>query len=256
MTAKELMTKLIGEENMKSDTVDTCKWGDPDREVRKVATCLTPTPDVLREAAAWGADLLITHEPCVYDHLDNPRKDLITDRKLELLRSCGFVIWRFHDYIHGGEEPDGIHTGFIAKLGLKGSYDGDRYFCPDEPITAFELAKRAEEAGLTKHARIAGNPHAPAKKIGLFLGACGGLTDGFASDDTDLAVVGEISEWRNVEQMRDAYQMGIDKAYLVLGHCASEWPGMEELADKLNARYPGLEAKFIPCGEIYTYTDS
>ena len=149
MTARELMTALIGAENMNTDTVDTCKWGDPDRELRKVGTCLTPTPDVLRAAGEWGADLLITHEPCVYDHLDQPRKDPVTEKKLELLRACGYTIWRLHDYIHNRKGPDGIHAGFIEKLGLKGTYDEHRVFIPETPLTAFELAKKAETAGWT-----------------------------------------------------------------------------------------------------------
>ena len=62
----------------------------------------------------------------------------------------------------------------------------------------FELAKKAEAAGWTKHARIAGDPYAPAHKILLFLGACGAMLDPFVADDADLAVVGETSEWRNV----------------------------------------------------------
>ena len=255
-TAQKLMEKLIGKERMQTQTVDTCKRGDPDRIVRKVGTCLTPTADVLRACRAWGADLLITHEPCVYDHLDNPREDPVTDAKRALLDTCDFVIWRFHDYIHAGDGPDGIHTGFLNKLGLKGQYDGSRYFMPDEPITALELAKKAEEAGLTLHARIAGKRDVPAKKVMLFLGACGGAVDAFLHDDAQLAVLGEVCEWRNVEQMRDAEQFGIDKSYVVLGHGASEFPGMEQLADRIRAEFPPLEVRYFHCGDIYTYTDS
>ncbi|MBR4467018.1 MAG: Nif3-like dinuclear metal center hexameric protein [Clostridia bacterium] len=257
MKAIELMTELIGKENLeKGQTVDTCKWGDPEREIRKVATCLTATPDVLRACEAWGTDLLITHEPCVYDHYDRPRNDKITEKKLELLRKTDFVIWRFHDHIHSRELPDGIHTGFISKLGLKGTYDGRRFFFPDEPISAREIALRAEKACLTKHARIAGDPDAKTNKIALYLGAVGDLADPFASDDTGVAVLGEICEWRNVEQIRDAAQMGIEKAFVVLGHCASEWPGMELLAKEIKEQHAELDVRFIPCGDIYTFTDS
>ncbi|MBP5230416.1 MAG: Nif3-like dinuclear metal center hexameric protein [Clostridia bacterium] len=257
MTAKELMTALIGKEPRPEETVDTCKWGDPDRVVRKVATCLTPTPEVLRACSEWGGDLLITHEPCVYDHLDVPRNDPVTGRKLELLSAGGFTIWRYHDYIHHTPgRPDGIHNGFLSKLGLTGEYDGSRYFCPSSPLTPRQVALLAEKAGLTKHARIAGDPDLPVKKIALFLGAVGGMADGFLSTDADLAVLGEICEWRNVEQIRDAAQLGIGKAYVVLGHCASEWPGMEELADRLRTDYPFLETVFLPCGDIYSFTDS
>lgn len=255
-TAKQLMERIVGEENLKSKTVDTCKQGDPDRTVRKVGTCLTPTVDVLRACREWGADLLITHEPCVYDHWDVPRNDPVTQKKSELLKTCDFVIWRFHDFIHKGNGPDGIHTGFLSKLGLTGTYDGSRSFVPDQPITALELAKRAEQAGLTRHARIAGKRDVPATRIELYLGACSDLADAFLHSDAQLAVLGETCEWRNVEQIRDAGQFGIDKSYVVLGHGASEWPGMEQLADRLQKDYPELEFRYFACGDIYTFTDS
>ena len=44
-------------------TCDTLKAGDPSREVTKAAVCCFATPKIIREAAAWGAQLLITHEP-------------------------------------------------------------------------------------------------------------------------------------------------------------------------------------------------
>ena len=64
MKAYALMDQLIAlSEHREEETVDTCKAGDPERELKKVAVCCIATPDVIRQAAAWGADLLITHEP-------------------------------------------------------------------------------------------------------------------------------------------------------------------------------------------------
>ena len=255
MTALQLMTALIGKENMEKPTVDTCKHGDPERELQKVGVCLTATPDVLRQAQAWGADLLITHECTYYEHFDNPREDPITAKKQQLVESTDFTLWRFHDFIHHGAGPDGIHDGFLEKSGLKGKFDGQRYFYPEKPITAREIAKLIEEKIGATHARITGLPDEPATKISLYLGACGTQMDAFCSDDSELAIGGEQSEWRNVEQMRDAAQFGIKKTLVLIGHGVSEAPGMEQLAHKIAKEYPALDVRFFDCGDIYSYVE-
>ena len=81
------------------------------------------------------------------------------------------------------------------------------------------------------------------------------MLDPFVADDAEVAVVGETSEWRNVEQMRDALQFGMKKAYLVLGHGVSEAPGMDWLAEQIEKDWPSLEVRYFPVGDIYTYTD-
>ena len=255
MTAKELMTALIGAENTEKPTVDTCKHGDPDRLLKKVGVCLTATPDVLRACEAWGADLLITHECTYYDHHDVPREDPITKCKQELVESCSFTIWRFHDFIHHGIGNDGIHDGLIEKLALPGTFDGHRYFALETPVTPREIAKLLEERAGATHARITGLPDEPVKKISLYLGACGMQMDAFCSDDSELAIAGEQCEWRNVEQMRDAAQFGMRKTLILIGHGVSEAPGMEQLARKLSETYPEIESRFFDCGDIYSYVE-
>ena len=54
-----------------ASTVDTIKAGDPATPVTGIATTFLDTMDVLREAARHGANLVITHEPTFYNHLDD-----------------------------------------------------------------------------------------------------------------------------------------------------------------------------------------
>ena len=256
MTAEQLMNLLIGEANVGKPTVDTCKHGDPKKEVHKVGVCLTATPDVLRAAKDWGADLLITHECTYYDHLDNPRPDPITAKKRELVETCPFVLWRFHDFIHLNEgRPDGIHVGFLEQLGVEYSYDGRRFADLAEPTTPRALAERITERLGIPHPRIAGDPNLPVSRIALYLGACGSQVDAFSSDDAQLCIVGELCEWREVEPIRDAAQLGIPKALLLLGHAASEEPGMALLADGMQKRFPEMDVRFFPCGDLIFYAE-
>ena len=64
MKASELMAELLGwSEEKIENTVDTCKAGDPEREVKKVATCFIATPEVIQNAAAWGHETVYGSVP-------------------------------------------------------------------------------------------------------------------------------------------------------------------------------------------------
>jgi putative NIF3 family GTP cyclohydrolase 1 type 2 len=73
MKAKDIMREVItpGWLDVHSSwTVDCLKIGDPECEVKKIATTLTATPDVIKAVGEWGEDLLIVHEPTFYNHVD------------------------------------------------------------------------------------------------------------------------------------------------------------------------------------------
>ena len=88
MKAYELMEHLYGKSGQKlTQTCDTIKIGDAECEIKKVAVCCLATVDVIKQAAAWGADLLITHEPTFYDHMDNKNdKDAVVAKKWKIFR--------------------------------------------------------------------------------------------------------------------------------------------------------------------------
>src|SRR4029077_5035660 len=85
------------------ETVDTFKAGNPDSEVKGIAVTMMATLDVLQRAAAAGQNLLITHEPTFFTHLDKPDdleqkdNDPVLAAKRAFIAEHGLVIWRFHD---------------------------------------------------------------------------------------------------------------------------------------------------------------
>ncbi len=257
MTAEELMTELIGKENYGSDwTVDKCKYGDPGVEVRRVATCLTATPEVLRAAKEYGADLLITHEPTYYEHTDKlgDDPDPITKAKIAEVERAGITIYRFHDFMHFSK-PDKISAAFLETMGWHGEFDGVMGFTLDHTMSPLEMAKEIEEKLGLAHVRIIGCRTGNVSKCVLALGHRG--DDAwlpFKSNDTEVAICGEFCEWHDGEVTRDAAQMGMQKTILILGHAGSERDGMRVLADTIMGAHPDITAKYIECGELYTYT--
>src|SRR5436190_8911271 len=83
-------------------TVDTFKSGDPDTPVTGIATTMMATLDVLQRAAEAGANLVITHEPTFFSHLDDVKtleqdRDPVYLAKQAFIRDHHLVVWRFHD---------------------------------------------------------------------------------------------------------------------------------------------------------------
>src|SRR6185437_1633077 len=120
-TARQVIEKIKLQISAPVDpnTVDTFKAGDPETPVTGIATTFLDTYDVLQEAVASGANLIITHEPTFYNHLDETgflKGDPVFEQKMAYIREHHLVIWRFHDQWHW-RKPDGIIEGFTQALG-------------------------------------------------------------------------------------------------------------------------------------------
>ena len=241
-------------------TCDTLKAGSPDREVQRVAVCCFNTPQVIRDAAAWGADLLITHEPTYHDHWDNEPVTPVAVAKRQLLESTGMTVYRYHDHPHLAAE-DMICLGEVEALGLpgrvlprEGAPIGHTHYLLDTPITPRALAAHIERVMELQHVRISGAADAPCTHLVMAWGASSCLMEELAGDG-EIILAGEACEWREAEYARDAAALGFKKALLVLGHCGSERDGMKYIAGLIQKRFPALEVKYFRSEEVFTYTD-
>ena len=261
MKAIEIMNELFSwAPGDYAKTCDTLKAGSPDKEVKRVAVCCFNTPQVIRDAAAWGADLLITHEPTYHDHWDNEPVTPVGIAKRQLLESTGMTVYRYHDHPHMAPS-DLICAGEIEELDLPGHIVpkenlplGHTHYLLDTPITPRELAARIEKKWGLAHVRISGAADEPCTRLVLAWGSAGGLLDELAGD-AEIVLAGEACEWREGEYARDASALGYKKALLVLGHCGSERDGMKYIARLIQEKFPALDVKYFQSEELYTYTD-
>ena len=260
MTVLELMKKVAGENFQTEGTVDCFKYGDTNREAKKVVTCLTASVSVIKKAAEYGADLIISHEPTYYQHTDEiDENSIVVSKKVALVKEAGIPICRFHDYMHW--TGDMISAGFLKAMDWedKGEFDGYCGFVLNEPKSPLEIVKEVEEKLDIKHVRIVGAREGAVTKIGLFLGHRGNESWGKLVDgDVQLALGGEWCEWRDGERVRDMAEFGLQKTALMLGHAASERAAMKLLADSINENFGSeeIEALYIECGELFSYLES
>ncbi len=261
MKAREIMEELFSwAENADFDrTCDTCKAGDPEQEVTKVAVSMFATPDIVRKAAASGAQLLIVHEPTYYNHWDDHSDDPQEQEKRRLIQASGLTVYRYHDHAHAAV-PDLIGAGEFEAIGLPGtawcvdSKDHVRYTL-EQPITPRELARRMEQRMGLHHVRIAGAADEPCTVLSGMFGTPAGVLEEIQSESSEIVLTGEICEWALGEYVRDAAQLGKRKALLVMSHIGSERDGMRYVAKQISRRFPALTTEYLECGEVYTYTD-
>ncbi len=242
------------------NTVDTVKAGDPYTPVTGIAVTFLDTMDVLREADRRGLNLVITHEPTFYNHLDETAffaDDPVYREKLNFIQQHHMVVFRLHDQIHS-VSPDPIATALVGALGWQGYSEAANPFRAMIPKTSLatlsvELARKLN----AKTVRVIGDPNLSITHVALIPGAAGLQKQVLALRDKDVevVVVGESAEWEGVEYTRDASAQGRPKAMIVLGHEVSEEPGMKWCAEDLRGLFPKLQVIHIPAGQPFWTPD-
>ena len=260
MKAKDLIAELQESARIPNVTCDTVKAGAEEKELRRLAVSMFATVDVIRAAKAWGADMLIVHEPTYYDHMDVRASDAVTLEKQRLIEESGITVFRYHDAMHYRDE-DLITKGELHYLGLSGTlsptpYSASYLFESDEAMTALELARRIENRLGVSHVRIAGERNRKSTRFAACFGTPGGVFELLKSEDVQIVLVGEACEWMLGEYARDAAALGKNKSLIVIGHIGSERDGMRLLAENLAEKHTSLSVRYFECGEVYAYTDS
>lgn len=256
MKAYEIMDFLFSKADMTGfeNTCDTLKCGSAEKNVGKVGVTMFPTVDVIKKAYAWGADILVVHEPLYYNHMDKYSDERVEAKKRALLESTGMTVYRYHDHSHIAR-PDMISVGMFEALELEGEYEYEpdglvRCYLKNE-ITPRELASYMGKKLDIKHLRIAGNVDAPMRVLSGKFGSPGGVGRELRNEKSEIVLVGEVCEWADCEYARDAAELGFKKAVIVMGHIPSERNGMQYIADILKKKYPGLDVKYFESGEVY-----
>ena len=280
MTVQEIIDGTIRKTTIlplpHSQTCDHLVIGDPNMEVTGIVTTFMATVDVIRRAHEIGANLIITHEPTWFTGQDDNDTswcagDPVYEQKRAMLEAYGIAVWRFHDHMHM-DPRDGIYRGFDEQMGWaeyrmppladqdlfpKGKFDG----CYEIPeISLGNLAKEIQEKLGMPVLRGIGDPEAKITRVAVLVGG-GSLGLGVEHmpmelmrlRDIQVTLCGDITEWTLPAYVRDAWQLGMNRAILVLGHEKSEEPGMYHLPAWLRSIVGEIPVTPVSAGEPFTY---
>jgi putative NIF3 family GTP cyclohydrolase 1 type 2 len=274
-TARQVIARIVAANGAAPvpNTVDTIKAGDPETPVTGVATTFMDTFDVLQKAVADGDNLIVTHEPTFYNHVDDRSLfpgDPVVAAKLAYIEEHHLVVWRFHDGWHK-HEPDGILKGVVAELGWE-QYQQTSPVEPSPvtphlfqipPMTAAALAASLGAKLGSPVVRVVGDITTPMSHIAFMPGAAGLVSQVrmLERNDVQALVAGESAEWEAVEYVRDAGALarigkGEPKALILLGHEPSEEAGMRYCAAWLKGVLPGTRIDFIAAGSPFVDVES
>jgi putative NIF3 family GTP cyclohydrolase 1 type 2 len=258
-TARELVAAIQEHVGIpwQKETVDTFKAGNPDTPVTGIAVTMMATMDVLERAAANGQNLVITHEPTFYNHLDRPdgmdESDAVWQEKRAFLEKHGMVVWRFHDHWHR-RKPDGILAGMVHAMGWEKYQQEENpylFTMPERTVEAL-AAEVAKKLG-SPVVRVVGERGMKVTRIAFSPGSAGFAreTHALEMDNVEVLLVGETREWETVEYVADAVSEGKRKALIVIGHVPSEQAGMEECARWLKMFVKDVPIAFVPAKQPF-----
>ncbi|MBQ6559967.1 MAG: Nif3-like dinuclear metal center hexameric protein [Erysipelotrichaceae bacterium] len=282
MKIKDVINKILDYHPRFPDSYDGCdayKCGDPEAECTGVVTAMVPTINVIRKAIELNANLIVVHEPTFYTSADQngwfvdfPNE--VYEEKRKLLDEHGIAIWRDHDHMHA-HQPDAIFTGVLKYMGWEENSHVDldtglfAHFIIDvQPMKVKDVAKELIEKIGLNGARIVGDPEAVVRKIALVghlfpneYHKKDGRTGEYSvsiieslEKDVDLIIPGEVTDWTVLSYIRDAKQLGKNKAAICIGHFNWEELGMRYMKDWLSELLKNeLEVTYVPSEDMYDF---
>jgi putative NIF3 family GTP cyclohydrolase 1 type 2 len=256
LTAGEVVDRIKAHADIPwmSETVDTFKAGDPETQVKGIAVTMMATYAVLVRAQAKGLNLIITHEPTFFDHLDQADQlpegpaDPVLAEKRAFIAKNHLVVWRFHDHWHR-MHPDGIELGNVHALGWEKFQDpANQYLFTIPRTTVADLALELQKKLGIAVMRVVGERDLEVTRVAFSPGSAGSKREIGALEmpDVQVLVAGETREWETVEYVADAMSEGRHKALILLSHVPSEQQGMQECARWLKSFVTEVPVEFVP----------
>ena len=227
-----------------AETIDGLKIGDTDQECTGIATGIFASVEVIEQAHAAGANLLLVHEPVFYDHFDKEEAKThneVAKKKAKLCEKYHMVIIRDHDHLHA-HRPDGIYYGVMTELGIQAYCKTDilakrdpakfafLFEFPGDGIPVREFAAMWQKKLGLKNIRLIGNPETMVKRMawgGHCLTNSQGEIRKVEEADVDLYIPGECIDWEIAEYYKDAGGFGLNRAMMLIGHFNKEELGMK-----------------------------
>ncbi len=235
-------------------TCDQFLYGDPEAEVKGIATAWIPTNAALKEAGARGLNLFVTHEPAFCQRYQGtPSGDRMVEQKKALLDELGVTLLRCHDTWDRMPEV-GIPDAWASFLGFD---------CEERPVESYYKicllgnVTVEEAAGLVLEkvkalgqdtVLILGDRQRRVGRMAVGTGAITHLPTMLElGADVILATDDGINFWDGGLWAAD---LGVP--LLIVNHATAEKPGMQAMARYLAERFSEVPAEYIDVAIPYS----
>ena len=256
--AKDIMMHFqeVGQWVDWSNTCDEFLYGDPEAEVKGIATAWIATNEAIQEAADKGCNLFITHEGAFYWGYEKTTTGaLLVQRKKDLIEKLGITLMRCHDTWDRMPEF-GIPDAWASCLGFPTEERPVESFykiCLLESVAVEELAQliagRVRRLGQDT-VLIFGDRKKKVRRMAIGTGAITYLPSMYElKPDVILATDDGINSWTDA-----LWAIDLDIPLLIVNHATAEKPGMQAMAKYLKAVFPDIPAEYIDIRYPYSST--
>ena len=221
--------------------------GSKSTPVTKVLVALDPFEHVCKEAAEWGAEVIVTHHPIIFKPLPNITDETSIGRGLRTLIKHDISAVNAHTNLD--QAPGGVNDVLAKKLAMVNiqiinpcgeTENGEPWGLlrmgevPEQPLG--EFLKRVKTLLHCEGLRYVDGGR-PVRKVAVGGGACAdGLIDALRAG-CDTFVTSDIK----YNQFWDAHDLGLN--IIDAGHFHTENPAVAVLAEKIAAAFPDVELK-------------
>jgi len=235
-------------------TCDQFLHGDPDAEVKGIATAWIPTNAAIREAADKGLNLFITHEPAFIEgYQGTTTGDDLAAKKKALLDEFGITLLRCHDTWDRMPEC-GIPDAWADFLGFPTEERPPESFykvCLVDSLaveeTAAKVLEKVRPLGQDT-VLIFGDRQKTAKRMAVGTGAITHLPTMYdLGVDLILATDDGMNFWNG-----GIWSADLDLPLLIVNHATAEKPGMQAMAQYLRKTFPDLPAEYVDVAFPYS----
>lgn len=272
LTAQQVIDRIkaqIGVE-WNASSVDSFKAGDPAARVTGIVTTSLASIAVIRQAAAAGANLIITSEPTFYSRNDTPTPpvgrgggpgappppapppDPVFTAKNALIAQHGIVVFRLSDHWRL-RRPDPFVTGIGNVMGWPAARTDGNTTTYTIPAATLEGLARDVRSKLNVRGglRVIGDPATRIARVALLPGSHPITASVATLPAADAIIAGEVREWESTEYVRDAIHAGGRKGLILIGRLVSEDAGMRECAKWLETVVSEVPVRHLSAGDPY-----
>lgn len=258
MTIREFINGLKASMGIewRETAIDVFLYGDPDIELKNVAVTMMATQAVLEEAVRQGCNLIITHEPLFYNHhhkFQHLLEDEVYAAKEAYLRNHGLCVFHLHDNLHHAS-LDYITVGMMYKLNWDQYRTGDSFRHFRMPGVKLGCILRDLDVNLEPTAlKYIGDEDVAYENVIVSWGfmMMENAVQLINRHEDCVLIAGETHEWEFAEYVHDAHQMDLRKAFVMVGHVASEEGGMAFFSDYLQEKFPALSIAYIKTNDLF-----
>ena len=220
--------------------------GREDKEIKKILLALDPTSEVVDEAAAWGADLLITHHPLIFSGIKSvTTSDFIGKRVFNLVFQdvCYYAMHTNFDVMGMADAVadllelekcqvlDVTFQDEISKEGIGRMGELSR------TMSLEECAKYVKDRCKLSNVKVFGNPEQLIDMVALIPGSGKSYIDLAVKKGAQVVITGDIDHHNGL----DAVERGL--AVIDAGHYGLEKIFTSYMEEVLKRELPAIQIK-------------